>query len=152
MLLSLVLVATAVVLTKRAGEPDDGVRRPTVSPTASRLVWALAAATGLAIVTGTVVTGAGPHAGDEEARRFDVSIAAAARIHGITVMAALALAVVLAVLVSRRPADRALQPRPRLVAVRRRAAGRGRLHAVLQRRARRCSSASTWPWPRCCGR
>ena len=30
MLLSMVLVATAVVLTKRAGEPDDGVRRPTV--------------------------------------------------------------------------------------------------------------------------
>ena len=136
MLLSMVLVATAVVLVRRAGEPDGGARRATVSAPARRLAWALATATGVAIVTGTVVTGAGPHAGDEEARRFDVAIAAAARVHGITVMVALALAVVLAVLVARRgqrpgaPADAVV------VAVRRRAAGRGRLHAVLQRRAR----------------
>ncbi len=110
MLLSMVLVATAVVLVRRAGEPDGGTRRATVSAPARRLAWALAVATGVAIVTGTVVTGAGPHAGDEEARRFDVAIAAAARVHGIAVMVALALAVVMAVLVARRGQDRALQP------------------------------------------
>ena len=90
MLLSMVLVATAVVLLRRAGEPDDGARRLAVAAGAAGLVWALAGATGVAIVAGTVVTGAGPHAGDEDVQRFDVDIAAAARVHGITVMVALA--------------------------------------------------------------
>ena len=38
-----------------------------------RLVWALATVTGAAIVAGTVVTGAGPHAGDEDVGRYDVA-------------------------------------------------------------------------------
>ena len=52
------------------------------------------------------MTGAGPHAGDEEARRFDVSISAVARVHGVTVMIALTVAVALAVWLTRRPDDR----------------------------------------------
>ena len=44
--------------------------------------------TALALVTGTVVTGAGPHAGDEEARRYGVEIADAARVHGTIVVIA----------------------------------------------------------------
>jgi cytochrome c oxidase assembly protein subunit 15 len=106
LLLSMVLVGTAVVLVHRAGEPDEGVRRTVVTAPSSTMVWALATATGVAILTGTVVTGAGPHAGDEEARRFDVSIPAAARIHGVTVMIALTVAVALAVCLARQPADR----------------------------------------------
>jgi cytochrome c oxidase assembly protein subunit 15 len=105
-LLSMILVANAVVLVHRAGEPDDGVRTAAVTPTAVRLTWLLAAAAAVAIVTGTVVTGAGPHAGDEEARRFDVDIAGAARVHGITVIVALAVAVALSVWLTRRPEDR----------------------------------------------
>jgi len=38
-----------------------------------------------AIVTGTVVTGTGPHAGDETAPRFDFMITSVVRVHGIAV-------------------------------------------------------------------
>ena len=104
MLLSLVLVATSVVLLRRAGEPDGRPRRVAVSGGSRVLVWALATATAAAIVAGTVVTGAGPHAGDEDVQRFDVDIAAAARVHGTTVTIAVAIAVALALLVRRSPA------------------------------------------------
>ncbi len=66
MILSLALVGTAVVLLQRAGEPDGVALVPAVSATARRLIWALAALTGAAILAGTVVTAAGPHAGDED--------------------------------------------------------------------------------------
>ena len=105
LLLSMAIVACAVVLVRRAGEPD-GRRRPVVSTTTRRIVWALAAATGAAIVAGTVVTGAGPHAGDEDVQRFDVPIADAARTHGTLVLLAVALAVVLALRLQRHAADR----------------------------------------------
>jgi cytochrome c oxidase assembly protein subunit 15 len=94
-LLSMVLVANATVLVRRAGEPDGVPRRRAFDDVTTRLVWILALATTAAIVTGTIVTGAGPHAGDEEARRFGFDIAHVARVHGITVMATIALALVL---------------------------------------------------------
>jgi heme a synthase len=105
-LLSMILVANAVVLVHRAGEPDDGVRTEVVTPLSARLTWLLAVASAVAIVTGTVVTGAGPHAGDEEARRFGVAIAAAARVHGVAVVVALVIAVGLSGWLTRRPGDR----------------------------------------------
>ncbi len=104
LLLSMVLVATAVALVRRAGEPDDARRDALVSPRTSWLVWALAAMTAAAIVTGTVVTGAGPHAGDERARRYAIDIADAARVHGVTVIVALVLALVI-VATTRRTSD-----------------------------------------------
>ena len=104
LLLSMVLVATAVALVRRAGEPDDPRRDALVSPRTSWLVWALAAMTAAAIVTGTVVTGAGPHAGDERARRYAIDIADAARVHGVTVIVALVLALVI-VATTRRTSD-----------------------------------------------
>ena len=95
-LLSMVLVVNAVVLVYRAGEPDDAIRRSAGRRTTRRLVAALAAMTCAAIFTGTLVTGAGPHAGDEEARRFGFDISAVARIHGVFVMLTIAVALVLA--------------------------------------------------------
>lgn len=106
MVLSLVLVATAVVLVHRAGQPDDAVSTPATSELATRLVWALALTTGVAILAGTVVTGAGPHAGDEDVERLDLSISAVARVHGASVIVALALAVAVALVASRRTGDR----------------------------------------------
>ena len=100
LILSMVLVAVAVVLVHRAGMPDAlavlGRRRPATTLATRRLVLALGAATLLAIVLGTVVTGAGPHAGDEDARRFGIDIADAARIHSIAVWLAVAVALALA--------------------------------------------------------
>ncbi len=105
LLLSMAIVACAVVLVRRAGEPD-GRRRPVVSATTRTLAWALAAVTGAAIVAGTVVTGAGPHAGDVDIKRFDVDITDAARTHGTLVLAAVTLALVLAARLLRRADER----------------------------------------------
>jgi cytochrome c oxidase assembly protein subunit 15 len=110
-LLSMVLVGNAVVLVRRAGEPDGTVRELAVSEHARRLVWVLAGLTSLAIFTGTLVTGTGPHAGDEEARRFGFDISDISRVHGVTVMATIATALLLTRLATRRADDRSrLQP------------------------------------------
>jgi cytochrome c oxidase assembly protein subunit 15 len=107
MIVSLVLVANAVVLVHRASEPDAGDAVRPVSPEISRHTVGIAAVTALALVTGTVVTGAGPHAGDEEARRFGVEIATAARVHGTSVVVAVVAMLILAWRLRRRPVERA---------------------------------------------
>lgn len=43
-----------------------------------------------AVVTGTVVTASGPHAGDEDAVRFGFAISSVARVHSVSVIATLA--------------------------------------------------------------
>ena len=93
-LLSMVLLWNAVALLWRAS--DDGGQR---SEARRRPHWvgnAVVALTSVVIVTGTVVTGAGPHGGDEDAERIDVAVRDVAQIHGTTVVA---LLVVLAGLV-----------------------------------------------------
>jgi cytochrome c oxidase assembly protein subunit 15 len=81
-LLSMVLLADAVVLHVRASRPD-GVARPVVEPRVQRMGWLLVAMTAVVLFTGTIVTGAGPHGGDENVRRLDLSVTTAARIHGV---------------------------------------------------------------------
>jgi cytochrome c oxidase assembly protein subunit 15 len=105
-LLSMAIVANAVVLVHRAGEPDGGVRRSAVRGSTRRLVLALMLATTVAVVTGTLVTNTGPHAGDEDARRFGWDISDVARVHGTAVLITIALALVLAWRVRRSPLDR----------------------------------------------
>lgn len=58
-------------------------------------LYAVAGGTGLAIVTGTVVTGTGPHAGDELARRWGFDISTVARLHAVVVLATIAVFLVL---------------------------------------------------------
>lgn len=96
LLLSMALIVTGAVLVRRSGEPDDVPREVVVSSVARRLTWALFTLTCAAVFTGTLVTGAGPHAGDEDATRLDIAIPTVARLHGATVMVALAVAVVIA--------------------------------------------------------
>ncbi|MFD5710333.1 heme A synthase [Streptomyces pharetrae] len=62
-LLSSALIAVATVMWQRTRE-GDGVPRPLVGKSVQQLVWALIGVTVLLIAVGTVVTGAGPHAGD----------------------------------------------------------------------------------------
>jgi len=108
-LLSMVLVANAVVLVHRAGTADEVRRRPLARPT-RRHVAAITVATAIVVVLGTVVTGAGPHAGDEEARRYGIEIATAARAHAVAVWLTLALVVALGARLRRRPHElRALE-------------------------------------------
>jgi cytochrome c oxidase assembly protein subunit 15 len=89
----MVLVWNAVVLHERSSREsavpaaDDTVRALT------RLVFAAAA---LVIFIGTVVTAAGPHAGDEQAARLNLVIGDVARLHGVAVWILLALTLVLA--------------------------------------------------------
>lgn len=106
MLLSMALIITGSVLVRRAGEPDGEPRIPVVSLITRRLTWALFGLTTLAVVAGTRVTGAGPHAGDETAERLDVAIPTVARIHGVIVMMAVATGVALGIRVWSRAGDR----------------------------------------------
>lgn len=99
-LLSAVLVANAVLLHHRAGEPE-GLRRPTATPALvqrSRLLLGLASAV---LVTGTLVTGSGPHSGDEAADRLPFAVVTVARLHSLTVWAFLAVVVVVLLQASR---------------------------------------------------
>lgn len=96
--LSMVLVSCATFLVLRSDSDVTAVG----GPVRGRAVVNVASLLGVvAILTGTVVTGAGPHAGDEKARRFDVAISTVARIHGASVIALL-VALVMAVVVVRR--------------------------------------------------
>ncbi|MBV8950156.1 MAG: heme A synthase [Actinobacteria bacterium] len=84
-LLSIVLLWNAVLLHHRAGQPA-GRSEPVVDGRLlllGRAVFVLACA---AIVTGTVVTGTGPHAGDKRAARLNLVVTDVARVHGTTVM------------------------------------------------------------------
>ncbi len=98
-LLSMVLVANAVVLVHRAGR-SDGDRLPIGPLPVHRAL--LGAATAVALVTGTVVTGAGPHAGDEDVVRLDLAIPGVARIHSISVLVAVAIGAALALRLQRQ--------------------------------------------------
>lgn len=98
--LSIVLVWNAVVLHHRAGLADGADGRPVLD--APRLagvdaalarLWYLGAA--VVIATGTVVTGSGPHGGDENVERLPILFKTAARVHGSTVMCFLALTLLL---------------------------------------------------------
>ena len=112
--LSMVLVWTAVTMLWRSGEPDEGSRVLAVEPSVRRHVLALAAATCLAVLAGTVVTGTGPHAGDEKARRFfgtttdidGTALSWVTRVHGAVVWLAVATALALLWRLRHRAADR----------------------------------------------
>ncbi len=86
-LLSMVLVWNAVVLHHRAGSPEPvaDTPRPARSPGRLATVWFLLSM--VVIVTGTIVTGSGPHGGDENAERLPFHFGDAARVHGLTVVA-----------------------------------------------------------------
>ena len=86
-LASQVLVAAAVVLQHRASFeplPEGGGTVPPPTPLRT-LAWLAATLTAAALWTGTVVTGTGPHGGDEHVERLQFALPSVARVHGITV-------------------------------------------------------------------
>lgn len=85
-LVSMVLLANALVLHRLSDDrpPSIGTSLP-ISAVVSAAILGLAA-----VVTGTIVTATGPHAGDEDAVRFGFAIHSVARVHGSTVIATLA--------------------------------------------------------------
>lgn len=96
LLLSMGLIVAGTTLVRRAGEPDGIPREVVVSRPTQHLVWLHFALTCVAVLTGTVVTGSGPHAGDEDVTRFDLDIATVARVHAVTVLTTIAIAIALA--------------------------------------------------------
>ena len=93
--LSMILVANALILHQRAKIDLKPDHLSTLSGL-QKLVRLTVVMGSLALITGTVVTGSGPHAGDEKARRFDLAITTVARIHGISVLVAIALLILVA--------------------------------------------------------
>jgi cytochrome c oxidase assembly protein subunit 15 len=93
-LVSMVLVWNAVVLVERADPDPDPRARPDLI--LRRLIQALTTLTAVVLVSGTVVTGAGPHGGDDRADRINVTLQSVARIHSILVLTLIALALVVA--------------------------------------------------------
>jgi cytochrome c oxidase assembly protein subunit 15 len=80
-LLAFILIVLTVLLWQRVGEGDASAR-PLVGKPVRQLGWVLAAATTLLIAVGTVVTGAGPHAGDSsDVHRVPVDWKSVAQLH-----------------------------------------------------------------------
>ena len=83
-LLSMVLLANAVVLMELAGRDDAAARRsPGVFTPAARAISAVGA---ILLVSGTIVTGSGPHSGSDEAevaQRLPFLVREVTRVHSI---------------------------------------------------------------------
>ncbi|WP_426569733.1 COX15/CtaA family protein [Streptomyces canus] len=77
------LIAVATVMWQRTREGDTAPR-PLVGRSVQQLVWFLVAASVLLILVGTVVTGAGPHAGDSsEVERMPVDWESVSKVHAV---------------------------------------------------------------------
>ncbi|MEM9513789.1 MAG: COX15/CtaA family protein [Actinomycetota bacterium] len=99
--LAMVAIAFGLVAFRRSGHaPEDRVEPV---PGRIRTVFAaIGAMTAVSVVTGTVVTGTGPHAGDEDARRFGFDISQVAEIHSVSVLITAAIALGLLIVLQRR--------------------------------------------------
>jgi cytochrome c oxidase assembly protein subunit 15 len=103
-LVSMVLVWAATVLHHRAGIPDD-----VWEAERGRLHWApvdrwMVGLATIVLLTGPVVTSAGPHAGDEHVKRLPIDVGWTARVHSVVVWAFL-IVVVIHALQARRDGD-----------------------------------------------
>jgi heme a synthase len=65
LLVSMTMVWLAMLLYVKIGQPDDGVLEPVVPKPLRQLTVLTAIVLAMVLVTGTMVTGAGPHAGDK---------------------------------------------------------------------------------------
>jgi cytochrome c oxidase assembly protein subunit 15 len=94
-LVSVVLVSAAFVLVKRVEllieppSPHEIRDKP--------LRWTLITVTAVVVFLGTVVTGAGPHSGAEQATRLGISVKTATQMHSVSVWIMVLVAVLVAV-------------------------------------------------------
>jgi heme a synthase len=100
-LLAIIALAAGLVLFHRAGEAGGGSgplgreRRAVSSP---QVVWvsrALTTSAFLTLLVGTVVTGSGPHAGDDAAARLGLRMDVMAKVHSSTAWLTIAMAIVM---------------------------------------------------------
>jgi len=78
---SAALVAVATVLVRRAQRPLGAQPDEVGSPWLRRLAGATVAVAAVVVYLGTVVTGTGPHAGDDAARRTGLDLESVAQLH-----------------------------------------------------------------------
>ena len=99
LLVSMAMVWLSVLLFVKIGEPDDGTRMGTVPTPLRQLTIVSALALSATLVTGTLVTGAGPHAGDKSIEqpvpRLQVEITTLVHLHSSLLVAYLSLLVAL---------------------------------------------------------
>jgi len=98
LLLSMLLIAGATSLYSRRHEPHAKV--PAATKTISLVSQAHIAISFVVLILGTVVTGSGPHAGDEKAQRFDLDIRSVAILHADAVIFLMGLTIALLVAAS----------------------------------------------------
>jgi cytochrome c oxidase assembly protein subunit 15 len=104
-LLAIGLIGVALIMHHRASTAD-APRRLAVPPETwllARIVYVL---TIWVVIAGTLVTAAGPHGGDAQARRLGYPLGDVARIHGASVDVLVALTLVLVVMLARVRAPR----------------------------------------------
>ncbi|MGV0694876.1 heme A synthase [Mycobacterium paraintracellulare] len=97
LLTSMTMVWLAVLLYVKIGEPDDGAVRVLIPPPLRALTALSGVNLAAVLVTGTLVTAAGPHAGDRSATRtvprLKVEVATLVHVHSSLLVAYLALVV-----------------------------------------------------------
>jgi heme a synthase len=95
LLASMTMVWVAVLLYVKVGEPDTGVVTRCVPKALRQLTFLSAAALAAVLVTGTLVTGAGPHAGDKSLERtvprLEVAVTTLVHVHSSLLVAYLSL-------------------------------------------------------------
>lgn len=93
-LISGVLIAAAVVLHRRTGEPA-GPTVPVVPAPLRLLTRGVLVVVAAVLVVGTAVTGTGPHAGDPDSARMGFDLAVVSQLHADLVMLLIGLSVAL---------------------------------------------------------
>jgi cytochrome c oxidase assembly protein subunit 15 len=106
--LSMVLVWLAVQLVAAASDGDDGRARPLVPGPVRGLIATSTAVLACLLVAGTLVTAAGPHAGDAGTPRLDLPVASLAQLHADLLFAYLGMLVALGFTLRAVSAPRAL--------------------------------------------
>lgn len=109
-LVSLALVTTAVFLVELAGAPNVEVvavsdQTASTRPITKMIADLVLGLCGLAIVLGTLVTGAGPHAGDENAIRLNFDLRSITRLHSATVLLCIAATLLFIGLIRRNTSE-----------------------------------------------
>lgn len=83
LLLSIILIAGATSLYSRRYTPVVFVKPASLT---SKISWVHIVTSFVVIILGTIVTGSGPHAGDAQAKRFDLDIRTVAWLHADVVI------------------------------------------------------------------
>jgi cytochrome c oxidase assembly protein subunit 15 len=91
-LVSMAVIATSYTFWRRTGEPDGPVQL-SVPRSLRQLTWLTTSTAAAVLVVGTVVTGAGPHAGDADAKRNGLDLESISQLHVDLVFLLLGLSV-----------------------------------------------------------